>query len=65
VPWKNPTQSSTVLLAYFWLTSSTTAFASDGRYRMVRVGKGIAAAGDDDEEVSSDILPSYWLALIS
>jgi len=44
-----------VLLAYFWLTSSTTVLASDGRYKIVSVGKGIASVGGDDEEESSDI----------
>ena len=44
-------QSSTVLLGYFWPTSSATVLASAGKYRIVSVGKGIAA--EDDEEGSS------------
>jgi hypothetical protein len=44
-------QSSTVLFGYFWPISSITVLASAGKYRIVSVGKGIAA--EDDEEGSS------------
>src|SRR5574341_485108 len=55
-PWKNPMQSSTVLLEYFWLTSSTTGIASVGKYSIVRVGKGIGAVDDVDSSSPANFI---------
>jgi hypothetical protein len=35
------------MLGYFWLTSSTRGAASAGKYRIVRVGNGIAVEASD------------------